>query len=409
MAIQQEEVRELPVRRDIRKFREARLPLKELHDAPEPLIKFRYPNGVVGWLVTTAEDFKAILGDGRFHAKRFLGEPQPTPVSVSVPDMPGFIPSMNGTEHLRVRRLAAADFSVKRVNEMRPMFFDIVTKHLDAVEAHGSPADLYSLYTLPIPSEVIAAILGVPDTHTDDFQNAARLTIGGRSDALEDVDAPARAIQRLHEIIGEVIELKRAKPTDDLITRLTQAEPALPDVEIKGLCTNLLLAGHETTATGSAVSISILLEHPDQLAEFKANPDRLPEAVEELNRYRTILADSGAGIPRLCTEDVDYKGQLIKAGEWVMLSTGLANFDPRSCPVDPTTFDLNRDRPPSNLTFGFGAHTCLGQHLARAEMQIILSEVFKRFPNLQLVKPLDEMPWMDKGFGYRMAELMVTF
>jgi cytochrome P450 len=409
MPIQQDEVRELPVRRDIRKFRDARLPLQELHDAPHPLIKFRYPNGVVGWLVTRAEDFKAILGDGRFHAKRFLGEPQPTPVSVAVPDMPGFIPSMNGSEHLRVRRLAAGDFSVKRVAELRPQFTKIVDKHLDEVEAHGSPADLYSQYTLAIPSEVIAAILGVPETHTDDFQNAARLTIGGRSEALDDVEAPARAVRRLHEIIGEVIELKRMTPSDDLITRLTEADPPLSDTEIKGLCTNLLLAGHETTATGSAVSIAILLEHPDQLAEFKANPDHLPEAVEELNRYRTILADSGAGIPRLCTEDVEYKGQLIKRGEWVMLSTGLANFDPASCPVDPTTFDVNRDRPPSNLTFGFGAHTCLGQHLARAEMQIILSRVFERFPRLQLVQPLDEMPWMDKGFGYRMAELMVTF
>jgi cytochrome P450 len=404
-----EVVRELPVRRDIRKFREARLPLRDLHDAPESLIKFRYPNGVVGWLVTTAEDFKAILGDGRFHAKRFLGEPQPTPVSVAVPDMPGFIPSMNGPEHLRVRRLAAGDFSVKRVNEMRPFFVEVIDKHLDAVAAHGSPADLYSLYTLPIPSEVIAGILGVPETHTDDFQNAARLTIGGRSEALQDVDAPARAIQRLHEIVGAVIDLKRARPMDDLITRLTQADPPLTDVEIKGLCTNLLLAGHETTATGSAVSIAILLERPDQLAEFKAHPDHLPEAVEELNRFRTILADSGSGIPRLCTEDVDYKGQLIRKGDWVMLSTGLANFDPASCPIDPTTFDIRRDRPPSNLTFGFGAHTCLGQHLARAEMQIILSRVFERFPDLQLMQPLDEMPWMDKGFGYRMAELMVTF
>jgi cytochrome P450 len=135
-----EVVRELPVRRDIRKFREARLPLRDLHDAPESLIKFRYPNGVVGWLVTTAEDFKAILGDGRFHAKRFLGEPQPTPVSVAVPDMPGFIPSMNGPEHLRVRRLAAGDFSVKRVNEMRPFFVEVIDKHLDAVASMRRPA-----------------------------------------------------------------------------------------------------------------------------------------------------------------------------------------------------------------------------------------------------------------------------
>jgi cytochrome P450 len=406
----QDEVRSIPIRRDIQRFRESRLPLKELQDSPERLLKFRYPNGVAGWLVTHAEDFRAILGDPRFHAKRFLGEPQPVPVSIEVPDMPGFIPSMNGPEHLRVRRLAAADFSVKHINDLRPLITEIVDKHLDEFQAQGSPADLYAQYALPIPSEVIASILGIPHTHTADFQNAAKLTIGGRSEALSDPEAPARAIKRLHEIIGEVAEMKRANPTDDLISRLILAgDPPLTTVEIQGLCTNLLLAGHETTATGSAVSLAILLERPDQLKLFQDNPDRLPESIEELNRFRTLLADSGSGIPRLATEDVEYKGQLIRKGDWVMLSTGLANFDPAVSPHDPQTLDLTRDPGRGNLTFGFGAHTCLGQHLARAEMQIIMSRLFQRFPNLKLVMPVDEMPWMDKGFGYRMAELMVSW
>ncbi len=410
MTTAQGQVHDIPIRRDIRRFQDPRLPLQDLRDSPQRLMRFRYPNGVVGWLVTLAEDFRAILGDPRFHAKRFLGEPQPTPVSVSVPDMPGFIPSMNGPEHLRVRRLAAGDFSVKRINSMRPLFRTIVDRHLDAVERHGPPVDLYSAYCLPIPSEVIAGILGVPHTHTADFQNAARLTIGGRSEALDDVDAPARAVARLHEIIGEVVAIKRAHPADDLITRLTQAtDPPLTEVEIKGLCTNLLLAGHETTATGSAVSIAVLLEQPAQLQIFLESPDRLPESIEELNRFRTMLADAGSGIPRLATEDVEYRGQLIRKGDWVMLSTGLANFDPAVCPHDPMTLDLAREQSPPNLTFGFGAHTCLGQHLARAEMQVILSRLFQRFPDIRLEASLDRMPWMDKGFGYRMAELIVSW
>jgi cytochrome P450 len=247
-------VRELPLQRGGNRLR-PRLPLDDLAGSPERLIAFRYPNGVAGYLTTTAEDFRAILNDPRFHAKRFLGEPQASPVSVSVPDMPGFIPSMNGPEHLRVRRLAAGDFSVKHIRGLRPRIEAVVRHHLDQVERHGPPVDLYAEYCLTIPSEVIAGILGVPTDRTEEFQVAARLTIGGLPDKLADPQAPSRAVARLHEIIGEVIERKREEPADDLITRLTAADPPLSDTEIKGLCTNLLLAGHETTATSSAIAI----------------------------------------------------------------------------------------------------------------------------------------------------------
>jgi cytochrome P450 len=401
-------VKELPLRRGGDRLR-PRLPLNEIAGRPERLLAFRYPNGVTGYLATTVEDFREVLADPRFHAKRFLGEPQATAVSVSVPDMPGFIPSMNGPEHLRVRRLAAADFSVKRIRDMRTEIDRIVDLHLDALEKHGSPADLYEQYCLAIPSEVIAGILGIPHTQTEDFQNAARLTIGGRADALEDPEAPARAIARLHDIIGEVIALKRKQPGDDLVTKLTRADPSLPDEEIKGLCTNLLLAGHETTATGSALAVALLLERPDERAAFLARPDRVPESIEELVRFRTRLIDSGAGTPRLATADIDYHGIQIKKGDWVMPSTAVANADPALCPAADQDLDLRREEPARHVSFGFGAHTCLGQHLARAELQAIVWRLFERLPTLEPELPLNELPWMEKGFGYRMAELPVRW
>jgi cytochrome P450 len=403
-----ETVRELPLQRGGNRLR-PRLPLEDLAGSPERLIAFRYPNGVSGYLTTTAEDFRAILNDPRFHAKRFLGEPQASPVSVSVPDMPGFIPSMNGPEHLRVRRLAAADFSVKHIRDLRPRIEAVVRHHLDQVERHGSPVDLYAEYCLPIPSEVIAGILGVPTDRTEEFQVAARLTIGGQADKLADPQAPSRAVARLHEIIGEVIDRKRAEPADDLITRLVAADPPLSDTEIKGLCTNLLLAGHETTATSSAIAIALLLERHDQLAAFRRHPDRVPQSVEEIVRFRTLLTDSGAGIPRVAVEDVDYHGQLIRKGDWVMPSQGIANADPASCPRELLDLDLERAEPLAHLSFGFGPHTCLGQHLARQELQVILWEVFERFPSLEPVVPMNELPWLEQGFGYRMAELPVRW
>jgi cytochrome P450 len=409
MTIQDHGVRELPIRRDGERL-QPRLPLEQLN-AEQTLIPFMFPNGVPGYMTTTAEDFRNILGDPRFHAKRFLGEPQPSPVSVEVPDMPGFIPSMNGPEHLAVRRLAAGDFSVKAVRQLAPVIEEVVDKYLDQTEAAGSPVDLFESYNLPIPSEVIARILGVPTDDTPDFQLAARLTIGGLPDELDDPEAPARAVGRLHELLGEVIKAKRQHPDDDLITRLTQAtNPELTDEEIWGLCTNLLLAGHETTSTSSAFAIALLLSRPDAREYFVTHPERNDEMIEELVRYIFMLTDSGAGIPRLATEDVDYNGQMINKGEWVMPCVGTANVDPSVCPHGATQLDLERqDILGHHLTFGFGPHTCLGQHLARAELKVIVPKLFERFPNVHLTKPVNELPWLDKGFGYRMAELPVAW
>ncbi len=407
MTMQDVDVKPIPVRKNPGRL-ETRLPLEEMNRAGT-LMKFMYPNGVPGYMTTTADHFRRILSDPRFHAKRFLGEPQPTPVSVAVPDMPGFIPSMNGPDHLAVRRLAAGDFSVKHIRDLSAKIEQVVDRYLDETEAMGSPVDLFASYCLPIPSEVIAWILGVPTTHTQEFQMAARYTIGGLPEKLTDPEAPARAIKTLHELLADVITLKRKDPQDDLITRLTKAtDPVLSDEEIWGLCTNLLLAGHETTSTNAAYQIAILLDRPDVKAEFLADPDRIPDFIEELLRFKAILTDSGAGIPRLATEDVEFDGVLIEKGEWVMPCAAAANVDASVCPHSPTELDLDRT-PFPHLTFGFGAHTCLGQHLARAELKVIVPKIFERFPNLAPEMAVDDLPWLESGFGYRMAVLPVRW
>jgi cytochrome P450 len=397
---------ELPLIKNGKRLR-PRLPFEDMRTAGS-LLRFRYPNGVVGWLTTDAETFRQVLGDPRFHAKRFRGEPQTGAVSVDVPEMPGFIPGLNGAEHLRVRRLAAGDFSVKHIRDLRPFITTVVDKYLDRLAEAGPPIDLYAAFCLPIPSEVIAHILGVPEDSKGAFQTAARLTIGGQAGAEDDPDAARRAVAELHRIIAENAARKRARPKDDLLTRLTQAEPALSDEEICGLCTNLLLAGHESTSSTAALSVIQLLARPDQQRILREDPDRLGPAIEELARLRTILTDGGASIPRLATEDVELAGRLVRAGEWVMLSNGMANVDPSSCPMRPFDLDFTRERP-SSVTFGYGPHTCLGQHLARAELQIMLSRLFERFPGLRADLAPDDLPWLENGFGYRVAELVVRW
>jgi cytochrome P450 len=324
--------------------------------------------------------------------------------------MPGFIPGMNGSEHLAVRRLAGGDFSVKRINELRPFITEVVDRSLDAMAETATPIDLIEAFCLPIPSEVIGHIIGVPRENAKDFQRAANETIGGRSDGLEDPDAAAKAIGRLQEILHEVTRQKRRQPGDDLVSRLIAATtPRLSDDEINGLCTNLLLAGHDTTAANAALGVTLLLTKPDQRAQFLADPDRVPDAVEELIRFTAgVLSDSGANIPRLATEDVEIAGHRIRKGEWVMPCALTANADAEICPFGADGIDLSRE-PTRHLSFGYGAHTCLGQHLARAELQIMLHRLLTRFPTLELVVPPDQMRWNDDAFIYRMAELPVRW
>jgi cytochrome P450 len=403
-----EVARELPLRLDGDPLTPRLIPA-EIVGTGAQLRRFRYPNGTTGWITTTAEAFKAAMSETRLHARWFNGAPQVTPLNVEVPDMPGFIPSMNGAEHQRVRRLASGDFAVKRIESLRPYIEEVVAHQLDVLAALDPPVDLIANYCLPIPSQVIGRILGVPSEYFGDFQRVANATIGGRDEGDDYPTASYAAIGRLHEIIGEVIETKRREPGDDLITRLTTAgDPPLHDDEIKGLCTNLLIAGHDTTAANTAMAVVYLWDQPDQLAEFLAHPERVPDSVEELVRFNNLISD-GAQIPRIATTDLELVGQHIAAGEWVMPSVMTANLDPAICPAGGGDhLDVTRS-PGAHLSFGYGPHTCLGQHLARAELQIMLTRLFERFPTLRLAVDASQLNWNADAFIYRMSSLPVTW
>lgn len=408
MTISDSQAPELPLRRGGDPL-SPRLSMSSLTSGTGRLVRFRYPNGVCGWVTTRAEDFRTVLTDRRFEAKWFGGGPQTSPITIEVPEMPGFIPAMNGPEHLRVRRLAAADFSVKRIEELRPLIEQIVAERLAHLVSLEPPVDLIEEYCLPIPSVVIGHILGVPERYGPDFQKAANETIGGRTEGHDDPQVAARAVGRLHEILGEVIESKRRVPTNDLITRLTQASgPPLSDEEIKGLCTNLLLAGHDTTAANAALGVTLLLDDPDRLATFCSDPERVAGRVEEIIRFNNLISDA-AQMPRQAAEDVEVAGRLVRKGEWVMPSVATANADPAVCPHAASVLDLDRSETGVHLSFGFGAHTCLGQHLARAELQIMLLKLFERLPGLQLAEPPDQMDWNEDAMVYRMTTLPVRW
>ncbi|MHB6910734.1 cytochrome P450 [Streptomyces sp. DB-54] len=369
----------------------------------EPVRKVRFPNGIDAWLISGYEHFRAVMGDPqRFSSRKDEIEPQTRAVSRPPMNNPAAFNSADGEQHQHYRRKLTGQFMVKRIAALRPRIQQIVDEHLDAVAASPAPVDLVSTFTLPVPSLVIAELLGVPYEHRQAFQDAASKMLGLNPTA----DEAQQSFARLAAILESVFDARLSDPRDDLISRLLHEHPDLSHAELTSLCAALLIAGHETTANFSAMATITLLQHPDQLATFTAHPERADQAVEELIRRLAGNANIG-NLIRRAVQDVEISGQLIRVGDWVAPNTAAANLDPALCP-HAERLDLDRS-PVQHVAFGYGPHACVGQNLARAELEIMLVSLFSRFPHLRLAVPVDELPFRHDMLVYGVHSLPVTW
>ncbi|MFI5522272.1 cytochrome P450 [Streptomyces platensis] len=368
----------------------------------EPVRKVRFPNGIDAWLAANYEHFRAVTGTPeRFSSRKDEIEPQLRKVSRPPMKIPASFNRADGEEHQHYRRKLTAEFMVKRIAGLRPRIQQIVDEHLDAVAARPGPVDLVSAFTLPVPSLVIAELLGVPYEHRRAFQEAASTSLGLNATA----DEVQQSFARLGEILGSVFDARLADPRDDLISRLLHEHPDLSRAEATTLCIGLLVAGHETTANFSGMAIITLLQQPEQLAKFTAHPEKAARAVEEI--MRRLSGNSSGALIRRAVENVEVGGQQIRAGEWVAVSMAAANLDPALCP-HAEQLDLDR-APVQHVAFGHGPHACLGQNLARAELEIMLVSLFARFPHLRLAVPVEELPFRNDMLVYGVHALPVTW
>ncbi|MGW0736470.1 cytochrome P450 [Streptomyces sp. NPDC002851] len=368
-----------------------------------PLARMRYPDGHLGWLATGYEAIRAIVADRRFSSRIELMhlpfvdgpdgepfEPQPAPV--------GDLSGLDAPEHTRYRRLLAGKFTVRRMRVLTERVEEITRAHLDAMERSGPGAELLAAYAYPVPALMICELLGVPEGSRDVFtQRAARVF-----DPTSDLKVRVEAFEALGAFIAqELVPQKRAAPTDDVLSELTTSD--LTDEELAGVAAFLLAAGLDTTTNMIGLGTYALLTHPEQAAALRENPELAPQAVEELLRYLTI---AHTGI-RVALEDVEVAGQLVRAGESVTFSLGSANRDPQRFP-DPDALDLRRNAR-GQLAFGHGPHQCLGQQLARVELEVALPALFTRFPTLRLDIPADQVPLRGPMSVYGVLELPVTW
>ncbi|WP_107122671.1 cytochrome P450 [Streptomyces dysideae] len=395
-------VPEFPMPRDARCPFDPPPALKALQEEA-PLTKVRLWDGSEPWLVTRYADQRALLGDPRVSAD--TDSPgYPTKASPEGGEGKLSFIMMDDPEHARLRRMVTAPFAIKRVEAMRPAVQRIVDSLIDDMLAGPQPVDLVEAFALPLPSLVICELLGVPYADHEFFQENTK-TMVRRTATPEQRGA---AVREVAGYLAGVIGKRIAEPQDDLLSsiagRVTAGE--LTHQEATEMALLLLIAGHETTANMIALGTLALLQNPDQLALLRDtdDPKLVSSAVEELLRYLHI---THLGRRRAVTEDIEIGGQVIKAGDGIIMVNEIGNRDAEVFP-DPDRLDLRRDAR-RHVAFGFGVHQCLGQPLARMELQVVYGTLYRRIPTLKAACAIEDVKFKNDAFVYGVHELPVAW
>ncbi|QKW10518.1 cytochrome P450 [Streptomyces sp. NA04227] len=374
---------------------------RRLHDGG-PLTRVSFYDGRPVWAVTRLATARALLTDPRLSSDRTHPQfPVPSARFSGIAKTRTPLIGVDGPEHAAERRLLIPGFTFKRINALRPEMERTVDEALDDLVAAGPPAELVSSFALPVSSRVICALLGVPYEDHDFFEEQSRRLLRGPS--AEDC---ADAHRQLLGYLGTLVARKQHEPGRGLVDDLVHnrlGDGTLTTESLADLAWVLLVAGHETTANMIALAVCTLLEHPARLAELRADPALLPAATEELLRHLSVVD----GILRLATEDIEVDGVTIRSGDAVVFAASTVNRDPG---VYPHPDELDWHRPVRHhIAFGFGSHQCLGQNLARAEIEIALGRLLTRLPGLRLAQPADSLVLKPGDTVQGPVELPVTW
>ncbi|WP_420220498.1 cytochrome P450 [Mycobacterium marinum] len=373
----------------------------------KPLTRVRIWDGSTPWLITGYEQVRELFSDSRVSVDdRLPGFPHWNAGMLStVHKRPRSVFTADGEEHTRFRRMLSKPFTFKRVEALRPTIQQITDEHIDAMLAGPQPADLVAKLALPVPSLVISQLLGVPYEDAEMFQHHANVGLARYATGADTV----KGAMSLHKYLAELVEAKMANPAEDAVSDLAERVKAgeLSVKEAAQLGTGLLIAGHETTANMIGLGVLALLVNPDQAGILRdaQDPKIVANAVEELLRYLSIIQN---GQRRVAHEDIHIGGETIRAGEGIIIDLAPANWDAHAF-TEPDRLYLHRAGAERNVAFGYGRHQCVGQQLARAELQIVYRTLLQRIPTLTLATALEDVPFKDDRLAYGVYELPVTW
>jgi len=360
-------------------------PVYDALRANEPVRRVDSPDGPV-WMLFRHADVRAALADARLSkdwrytlpADRREGQPgAPLPMMILL-DPP---------EHTRLRKLVSRAFTVRRMEELRPRVAEIAERLLDELPAGGvgpGRVDLMPRYAFLLPVLVVCELLGVPAEDRDRFAAWSNVMVDESTP-----DETTSAFGQLYGYLSELIGRKRAEPDGALISGLIEVADEgdrLAQDELVAMAMLLLIAGHETTVNLIGNAVLALLTHPDQRALLRERPDLLAGAVEEVLRWDSPVHSTPA---RFAAEDVEYSGVTIPVGSVVLLSLASANRDAERFD-DAEQLRIDRDAG-GHTAFGHGLHHCLGAQLARIEGQEAVGALLRRFPDLALDVPVEDL------------------
>jgi cytochrome P450 len=345
----------------------------------------------MGYMVTRHDDVTAILRDKRFlSALSLITQMQGVDDSRFMERRKQSILSVDGEEHARLRRLVAPAFTPKSADRLRPFMRDVINGLVDKVAADGR-CEFVEDICEPYPIPIICELLGAPKDDWKLFSNwASDIFRIFNNDLANDMPLIDAASDELDAYVRAMIDERRSKPADDLLSDLIAAEEEgdrLDTDDLVGLAEAVLMAGTDTTRNQLACSVALFTDHPDQWALLAERPELAKRAVEETMRYLGAIR----GTMRIAGEDVEYRDVLFPAGTLVATSLSGANFDDAAFD-DPEMFDINTERDTTQMTFGSGIHFCLGASLARAELQEALPLLAQRMTNLEIDGEIEWKP-----------------
>jgi cytochrome P450 len=357
--------------------------------ADRPMTRITMPYGGDAWVIHRNAAAREMLSDPRFVRKPFRTGERVVPYFVQFPDfLMTTVQFQDPPEHTRLRRLVQRAISPRRVREMRDTAVAFANELIDVMVAKGGPIDLVHNYALPLPIQMLSNLLGVPAEDHEKFErwSSSTLAVANMSE-----DEIAGNMMELVVYMMALIEERRREPREDLLSLLANArdqDETLTDEEILPIALVLIIGGFDNTANFICSGVLSLLQNDDQRALLLTDVDGLmPTAAEEVLRHSRFelglpVAGQGALVPFVATEDVEIDGQLVAAGEAIMVDPRAAAHDGIALP-DSERFDITRENNP-HLTLSYGLHHCLGAPLARMELQVGIGELFKRLPELRL-------------------------
>ncbi|MGW6421456.1 cytochrome P450 [Nocardia sp. NPDC055053] len=372
----------------------------------DPLHRVRIWDGSTPWLVTGYAEYKQLMSDPRVSVDDHRpGFPHWNEGMLAIVDSrPKSVFTTDGAEHQRYRRMLTKPFTVKRVEGLRPAIQQFTDEHLDRLLAGPKPADLVQALALPVPTLMISEMLGVPYEDHEFFQQHAGVNV----DRFATKEQAAAGRAGLARYLVELIKQKLDDPAEDVVSDIAERVRSgeIDMREAAQLGTGLLIAGHETSANMISLGALALLENPAQFALLRdtEDPAIVINAVEELLRFLSIIQN---GQRRIAVADIEIGARTINAGDGLIFDLAPANWDEREW-ESPDRLDLARPAA-HHLGFGFGPHQCVGQQLARAELQIVFRTLVRRVPALRLAVPLDEVEFKHDRLAYGLYSLPVTW